>query len=118
MWDRGNHEFYQVVKDLLAWQPKVKPGGDSPAKVWFKLPPDNSDLATEFSNGDFSLNALIFSICSISHVARGHHWLMGAGYVVGHDFNADWPGVVKALSRIRRNKPITFGADFTYWWKV
>ncbi|CAL1143534.1 unnamed protein product [Cladocopium goreaui] len=62
----GAHRFREVHKDLLKWQPKVKPGG----------------------------------------------------YLIGHDHNADWPGVSRALCRIRQNKPISFGADFTYWWRV
>ena len=39
-------------------------------------------------------------------------------YIVGHDFNADWPDVLRVVMRLRAGREVTFGADFTYFWRV
>ncbi|CAJ1357950.1 unnamed protein product [Effrenium voratum] len=40
------------------------------------------------------------------------------GFVVGHDFSFDWPGVAEAVCAWRAGRVVSFGADHTFWPKV
>jgi len=41
------------------------------------------------------------------------------GFIAGHDFSPQWPGVVRAVQEFRKNgQAVWLGMDWMYWWWV
>jgi hypothetical protein len=79
----------------------------------------SSEIAPAIANE--SLDGVFIDGCHLYECVRDdiELWLpkvKPGGFVAGHDFSPQWPGVVRAVHEARTGRDVTLGMDWMYWW--
>eukprot|EP00397_Hematodinium_sp_SG-2012_P044228 GEMP01049347.1.p1 GENE.GEMP01049347.1~~GEMP01049347.1.p1 ORF type:complete len:348 (+),score=70.00 GEMP01049347.1:279-1322(+) len=83
-------------------------------------PTTSAEVASLYPNN--SVDIVFLDGCHLYHCIKEdlELWLpkvKPGGIIAGHDFSPQWPGVVLAVHEARRNRAVTLGMDWMYWWK-